>query len=249
MNATLLILGGTAEAFELAERMVEKPNLRVLSSLAGRTNAPRLPPGQIRIGGFGGASGLSEFLRTERIDAVVDATHPFASRMGWNADRACTAMSTPLLRLERPAWQRQKADRWDEVGSWDEAAERLRRHASRAFLALGRLDLDAFAELDGIWCLIRSVERPDLPPGLAQSTLVSSRGPFTLEGDLALLREHRIDTIACKNSGGPIGYAKIEAARQLGLRVVMRQRPPRPDLPMVMSVAEAVAWVDRVLSD
>jgi precorrin-6A/cobalt-precorrin-6A reductase len=247
MTTNLLILGGTAEATKLAGLLVGRPGLRIVSSLAGRTTAPHLPPGEVRIGGFGGHAGLSGFLRDETIDVVVDATHPFATRMGWNADRACAAAAIPLLRLERPAWLQQPGDRWDEFDTWEEAAQLLRRQSRRVLLALGRQNLAPFADLGDVWCLIRSVDRPEPPPAMANAAFISSRGPFTLEAELALLSDNEVDTIVCKNSGGPAGYAKIEAARALGLGVVMLRRPLRPDLPWVTSPEDAAVWLESAL--
>lgn len=247
MTANLLILGGTSEAVRLAVILADRPGLRVISSLAGRTTVPRRPPGDVRIGGFGGHAGLGGFLHDESIDAVIDATHPFASQMGWNADRACSAAAVPLLRLDRPGWTSEAGDDWEEVDSWEDAAATLRRQARRVLLALGRQTLEPFAGLDGIWCLVRSVERPEPPPAMAQATFISSRGPFTYDAEMALLTDHRIDTVVCKNSGGRSGYAKIEVARALGLRVVMRRRPLRPDLPTAVTPEDAARWLEAAL--
>src|SRR5260221_14717994 len=155
---TLLILGGTTEGYKLAEAAVALPSLRVISSLAGRVGSPRLPAGEVRIGGFGGVAGLVDYLKRERVDAMIDATHPFASRMGWNAASASAEVGTPLLRLERPAWRPVEGDRWSEVESWPEGTAGLRdddrvQHARRGVLGAGRHELGRVTGLDGAWHL------------------------------------------------------------------------------------------------
>ncbi|HEX9449214.1 MAG TPA: cobalt-precorrin-6A reductase [Dongiaceae bacterium] len=245
---TLLILGGTTEGYKLAEAAVALPSLRVISSLAGRVGSPRLPAGEVRIGGFGGVAGLVDYLKRERVDAMIDATHPFASRMGWNAASASAEVGTPLLRLERPAWRPVEGDRWTEIDSWPEAAAVLRdddrmQPARRVFLALGRQELAHFTGLDAIWFLIRSVEAPDASLHFVQSELLLARGPFRYADERALLEQHRIDTIVCKNSGGNATDGKLTAARDLGLRVIMLRRPRRPDLLSAPDVPAAMAWL------
>ncbi len=243
---SVLILGGTTEGYALAEALAGRSGLRVVSSLAGRTSSPRHPPGDLRIGGFGGPAGLEAFLRAERTGAVIDATHPFAARMGWNAAAACRAAGVAMLRLERPAWMPVAGDRWDEVDDWDEAARLVGERARRVLLALGRQELAPFAGLDHVWFLIRSVDAPDPMPGFARAEVLLARGPFTRAGEDALLRGRGIDTLVCKNSGGSATDAKLEAARALGLRVVMRRRPPRPSVPVVATLGAAIAWLDGV---
>jgi precorrin-6A/cobalt-precorrin-6A reductase len=244
---TLLILGGTTEGYKLAEAAIALPGLRVISSLAGRVGAPRQPAGEMRIGGFGGITGLADYLRQEKVDAIIDATHPFASRMGWNAAGASAETGAQLLRLERPAWQPVAGDRWTMVASWPDAAVALRETpaAIRVFLAIGRQELAHFAGLDDIWFLIRSVDAPDPAIRFAQSELLLARGPFRYADELALLKQHRIDIIVCKNSGGDATDSKLTAARDLGLRVVMLDRPRRPDLPSAPDVLAAIAWLQQ----
>ncbi|MCA1909748.1 MAG: cobalt-precorrin-6A reductase [Magnetospirillum sp.] len=239
---TLLILGGTRDAYDLAQILASQPGLRVVSSLAGRTDAPRRPAGEMRVGGFGGPQGLASYLRDNGIDAVVDATHPFAMQMGWNAARACAETGTRLLRLERPAWQAGPGDRWHFVDDWQQAAPWLAANSRRALLAVGRQDVAAFAGLDHIWFLIRSVQPPDPPPSLAQAEFLLARGPFDQQAEHDLLRTHRIDTIVCKNSGG-VTDGKLLAARQLGLPVVMRQRPPRPATAQATDIPQVLDWL------
>lgn len=244
----VLILGGTTEGYALAEALAERADLRVISSLAGRTDQPRLPPGEHRIGGFGGVPGLIDYLRTQRLDAVIDATHPFASAMGWNAAAACEALGLPLLRLERPAWQPQPGDDWWQVDDWPGAVAALRHSgARRVLLAVGRQELAPFADLDAIHFLIRAVSPPRPLPAFQDARLLLARGPFSLGDERALLRDERIDTLVCKNSGGEATAAKLAAARELGVRVIMRRRPQRPPSPRATDVSAALAWLDNRL--
>jgi precorrin-6A/cobalt-precorrin-6A reductase len=260
---TLLILGGTGEGFALAKAATEQlggaiAGLRVITSMAGRVASLRQPAGELRVGGFRGVDaagvahdgieGLARYLRQEQVGAVIDATHPFAARMGWNAAAACVQAAVPLLRLERPAWQAGPGDDWEQVTDWVAAAEALRGRARRVFLTVGRQELAPFATLDEIWFLIRSVEAPDPALRFARSELLLARGPFHLEDERALLKEHRIDTIVCKNSGGGATDAKLAAAREMGLHVVMLARPARPDVAAVPTVAAAVDWARDVLA-
>lgn len=247
-RAPVLILGGTTEGYALAEALEAHARWRPVSSLAGRTGRPRPPVGEMRVGGFGGPEGLARYLAEADIAAVIDATHPFAARMGWNAAEGCAAAGVPLLRLERPAWRPVTGDRWVGVPDWGGAVVALRdMGAHRVLLALGRQDLAPFAVLPRTWFLIRSVEAPDPMPPFAAAEVLLARGPFTLEDETALLRDRAIDAIVCKNSGGTATDAKLTAARMLGVRVVMRDRPPRPaGVPVVASVPEALGWLDRL---
>src|SRR4051812_12721392 len=239
----LLILGGTTEGYALAASLAGRDGLRVISSLAGRTANPRRPAGETRIGGFGGPEGLAAYLRESHIGAVVDATHPFASRMGWNAAAACAATGRRLLRLERPAWQPGPGDRWHEVADWDDAATLVGRIAQHALLALGRQEIAAFAPLDHVRFLIRTVDAPDPMPPVAQAELLLARGPFQ-EGNEHTRRKSRgIDTVASKNRGGTAPEGRLAAARRRGIPVVRRRPAPRPTTQVAASVAEAIAWV------
>jgi precorrin-6A/cobalt-precorrin-6A reductase len=244
-RAKLLILGGTAEALELAAACAARPGLAPISSLAGRTRVPALPPGEVRIGGFGGAGGLARFLVERGIDRVIDATHPFAAQISAHADQACREVGVPRLRLLRPPWVSVPGDRWIEVADFVEAAERLSGLGHRAFLTLGQRDLEAFAQLD-LWFLVRTIEPPGVLP-LRQSQWLARRGPFAVEDERALLRAHAIDVVVTKASGGGATYAKLVAARQLGLPVLMIRRPPPPPGAVVGSVAAALAWLDAAI--
>ncbi len=240
----VLILGGTAEAAALARALAEEPRVAVTTSLAGRTRAPAELPGAVRRGGFGGAAALADYLEARAVDLLVDATHPFAARMSRNAAQACAAAGVPRLVLTRPPWTAREGDRWIPVPDAEAAAAALPGLGRRAFLTIGRQELAAFAALDAVWFLVRLVEPSQGPFALDDYHLVLGRGPFSLERETALLREHAVEVLVSKNSGGPGTYAKIEAARALGLPVVMVERPAVPDGETVESVAAARAWIE-----
>lgn len=213
--------------------------MRVTSSLAGRVRHPNLPEGEVRVGGFGGADGLASWLRTERVDAVIDATHPFAQVMTANAARACASAGVPMLVLRRPAWEPRPG--WHLVTSLDEAAAALPALGEHVFLTTGRQGLSHFAHLN-LSFLVRAVDPPE-PPLPPNTTALLARGPFTFDDELALLREHRIDVLVTKNSGGRMTSAKLDAADELGVPVVLVQRPPEPQVPAVSTVEEAMRWL------
>jgi precorrin-6A/cobalt-precorrin-6A reductase len=238
----VLILGGTGEGRGLAELLSADPALEVTSSLAGRVGEPRLPVGRTRTGGFGGAGGLAGWLREERTDVVVDATHPFAETITRHAVEAAARVGVPLLVLRRPGWTAGPGDRWQWADTVAGAAELLPRSSRRAFLTTGRTDLAAFAALHHFF-LIRTVDRPR-PPLPAHHQLLQARGPFTVDAERALLHHHRIDVLVTKDSGGPATAPKLTAAREAGLRVVIVRRPPLPpDLPIAVDPASAAAWL------
>ncbi|WP_369185898.1 cobalt-precorrin-6A reductase [Streptomyces sp. Y1] len=242
----LLILGGTTEGRALAAALADRPGPRVTSSLAGRVAQPRLPAGQVRIGGFGGPDGLAAWLRAERVDAVVDATHPFAAGISRNAALAAAATGVPLLVLRRPGFTAAPGDRWHPVPSLAAAAELLPTLGRRVFLTTGRQGIAAFAHLDGLQFLARSVDPPE-PPMPAALEVLLDRGPFTLDGERALLREHRVDVLVTKDSGGAATAPKLTAARELALPVVVVERPPVPaGLPVAPDVPGALHWLERL---
>ncbi|MER7979379.1 cobalt-precorrin-6A reductase [Streptomyces sp. NPDC095817] len=244
MSPHVLVLGGTTEARELAAELTARPGVRVTTSLAGRVARPGAVEGDVRTGGFGGADGLARWLREHRVDVLVDATHPFASGITANAARAATATGVPAVVLRRPGWQAGPGDRWHEAGSLTEAAALLPGLGRRVFLTTGRLGLAAFAHLSGPHFLVRSVEAPDLPLPPDTEVLLA-RGPFTLDDERALLLRHRIDVLVTKDSGGAATSAKLTAARDLALPVVVVRRPPLPDgVSAVADVPSALALLD-----
>lgn len=235
----VLVLGGTSEGRELADWLAAR-GVYAVTSLAGATRQPRRPAGPVRTGGFGGPEGLAAWLRAERMEAVVDATHPFARRISENARLACEALGLPRLRLERPAWTPEPGDVWVEAESPEDAAERLPALGTRVFLALGSQGLEPFGRLEGMWFLVRSVE--PAPLRLPGETLLA-RGPFGLEEERALLQAHRIQVVVCKASGGEASRSKVRAAGGLGLPVLMIRRPPPVPGLRVAEVREAWEWV------
>jgi len=236
----ILVLGGTAEARALADAL-DQDGAAVTTSLAGRVSNPRLPRGQVRVGGFGGPQALAAWLRGHRIDAVVDATHPFAAQITQSAARACPAARVPLLRLERPGFRERAGDRWRWVADLDQAAELVGVRDGRVLLTTGRQGLSAFARVDGAWFLVRCVEPPE-PPLPPHHQLLLDRGPYTLAGELVLIDAHGIDLVVTKDSGGNMTQPKLDAARERGLPVIVVERPPRPDVETVATVAQALSW-------
>jgi precorrin-6A/cobalt-precorrin-6A reductase len=234
----ILVLGGTGEARELAAAL-HAAGVPVTSSLAGRVRRPRLPAGETRIGGFGGSDALARWIVEHGVWAVVDATHPFAQRISASAARACPQAGVPLLRLERPGWTQRPGDRWLWVDDLEAAAVATAGH--RVLLTTGRQGLGAFAACDDAWFLVRCVDPPQ-PPLPPRHKLLLDRGPYTVEGELGLIDGHAIDLVVTKDSGGPLTVAKLDAARERGLAVVVVRRPPRLDVPAVATVAEALAW-------
>jgi precorrin-6A/cobalt-precorrin-6A reductase len=238
----VLVLGGTSEARALAAQLAGQPGVRVISSLAGRVRDPVLPAGEVRIGGFGGAAGLADWARAEGVDAVVDATHPFAETISANAAAACALARLPLLRLARPTWQARAGDDWHYAGSLPAAARLLPGLGTRAFLTTGRQGLPAFAALEQMWFLIRCVDPPAgaMPP---QREVLLARGPYQREAELALMRRYAINVLVSKDSGGSLTAGKLDAARDLRIPVVMIRRPSAPAGESVAVVADAVGWV------
>jgi precorrin-6A/cobalt-precorrin-6A reductase len=213
----------------------------VTSSLAGRVANPRLPAGHVRIGGFGGPAALARWLREHAVRAVVDATHPFAERISASAVRACAAAGVPLLRLERPGWTERAGDRWHRVAGLAGAAALASTLGRRALLTTGRQGLGAFAAVGDVWFLVRCVD-PPAPPLPPAHELLLDRGPYTLAGELALIDAHAIDLVITKDSGGRLTEAKLDAARERGLPVIVVDRPARPAVRTVPTVAEALDW-------
>ncbi|WP_372400024.1 cobalt-precorrin-6A reductase [Azospirillum sp. HJ39] len=240
----LLILGGTTEATALAKRLASHPRIDARVSLAGRTRNPVLPPLPTRIGGFGGVEGLAAYLRDEGIGAAIDATHPFAARISANAAAACAQAGVPLRLLTRPAWVAGPRDRWIGVPDMDAAAQALRDLGDTVFLTIGRQEVAAFEAMPGKRYLIRAVDPPEPMPALPRMSLILDRGPFTLEGERALMRGHGVEVVVSKNSGGRATDAKLEAARELGLPVVMVQRPAGNGVAELYGVEDAMEWLE-----
>jgi len=240
----ILILGGTSEASALARLLAQRGKPPALLSLAGRTLKPAPQPLPTRIGGFGGATGLADFLKANGISAVVDATHPFAEKISANAALACAETGTPLLVLRRRPWQPQPGDAWTQVEDAAAAALALGKKARRVFLTVGRLELPAFLPYSQHRYLIRTVDPPEVLPPKAK--LILDRGPFDEKAETALLLKEKIEVIVTKNSGGDATYAKIAAARALELPVILLRAPDWPSAASVDTAQAALEWVEKV---
>jgi precorrin-6A/cobalt-precorrin-6A reductase len=243
----VLVLGGTAEAREIATAL-DRAGIAVVTSLAGRTAEPRLGAGQRRIGGFGGEDGLGNWLRAQRCAAVIDATHPFATRISESAVSACASAAVPLLRLDRPGWTEQPGDRWHWVDDVSDAAELVPRAGARVLLSIGRQRLDAFAAVSDAWFLVRCIDSP-VSPLPANNEVLLARGPFTLEGELELIQRHWINLIVTRDSGGALTEAKLIAARALTIPVIVIRRPRRPEAPTVQCLSQVIQWARAVTSE
>ena len=244
----LLILGGTADARQLADTLASRPGLSVITSLAGRTVEPRRPAGDLRIGGFGGAAGLADYLRRTQVDLVIDATHPYAAAISRHAVEACRSAAKPLLRFERGPWRPETGDRWIEVDSLSAAARVAPSLGRRAFLTIGIKELSAFAGIPDLWFLVRLVEMPAEPLPLLDHEIVLGRGPFAAAAERDLLRGRGIEFVIAKNSGGPATYGKIVAARELGLPVVLLRRPELPAAETACTIEQVMEWTERMLA-
>ena len=221
----MLILGGSTEASALATALAGRRNVAATLSLAGRVRELAPQPLPTRVGGFGGVDGLAAYLAAERVAVLVDATHPFAAQMSRNAREAGSRAGVPLLDAGRGGWAPQSGDRWSEVDTMAEAAAALGDVPRRVFLTIGRLQLAAFARAPQHRYLVRSIDPVGAGHGLADATFVTARGPFAVDDEVTVMREHGIEVLVTKNSGGTASVAKIEAARRLGLPVVL-VRPP-----------------------
>jgi precorrin-6A/cobalt-precorrin-6A reductase len=244
----VLILGGTSEARQLAGRLAGRAGLHVTLSLAGRTAAPAAQPVPVRSGGFGGADGLADYLAGEHVDILINATHPYATVISANAIAAAGKTNVSFVALRRPPWIAVAGDHWTEVSDVVAAVQALGEAPRRVFVTLGRNELGPFIAAPEHHYLIRSVDPVDPLLPLPQVSYVTGRGPFDEADDRALMREHRIDVVIAKNSGGTATYGKIAAARTLGVDVIMLRRPPVPHGPAVDNVDDAVAWLDHALT-
>jgi precorrin-6A/cobalt-precorrin-6A reductase len=238
----VLILGGTTEASALAQALTHS-HIPTVYSYAGRVASPKNQPVPVRAGGFGGVDGLAEYLSDSGITHIVDATHPFAEQMSRNAVLAAERTGTYLIALSRPPWQPLQGDRWHYVSDIGTAVDTLAGPAQRVMLAIGRMHLEAFQTQPQHHYLLRLVDAPIEPLPLPNCTVTVDRGPFTLAGDLALLREQRIELVVCKNAGGEGAAAKLTAARELGLPVLMIDRPALPHRNEVHDVGTVLHWL------
>ena len=244
----LLILGGTGDASSLVTEAAKIPGVQLITSLAGRTSQPAELNSPVRVGGFGGSTGLATYIKDNSIDALIDATHPFAAQISFNAANAANICGIPHLMLVRSPWKAVKGDRWLEVDTNQDAANQLPQLAQRVFLTIGRQEISTFSHLNNIWFLMRMIDPPaeDIP--IPQGNLLLEKGPFTLDHELELLVKYNIEAIVSKNSGGEATKAKIIAARMLKLPVVMVKRPPTPECKKVNNVSEALLWLATLIS-
>jgi precorrin-6A/cobalt-precorrin-6A reductase len=244
----VLILGGTTEGRLLGERLAKRAELDVTLSLAGRTAAPVPHAVPVRVGGFGGAEGLADYLTAERIDALIDATHPYATAISDNAVAAALQTKVPFIALRRPPWIKTAGDRWIEVGDVAAAVSAIGATPRNVFVALGRNELTPFADAPQHHYLFRSVDPIDPPLPLPHASYVTARGPFGEADDRSLMTTHAINVVIAKNSGGSAAYGKIAAARALGLDVILLRRPATANGPAVAAIDEAIAWLDHTLT-
>ncbi|WP_298854527.1 cobalt-precorrin-6A reductase [uncultured Ruegeria sp.] len=239
----LLILGGTTEANALAKAVAEQ-GIAAVYSYAGRVEHPRPQPLPMRVGGFGGGEGLVEYIRENKVTHLVDATHPFAARMSGNAIEACQATQTSLAALTRPAWTPQLGDNWRHAPDITAAVEALAGDPLRVFLAVGRMHLLEFSAQPQHHYLLRLVDEPDSLP-LPNAEVVVARGPFAEAEDRALLQRHDTQLVVSKNAGGSGARAKLDAARALGLPVLMIDRPVLPQRTEFSTIAQVLDWVSH----
>ncbi|MGR3460736.1 MAG: cobalt-precorrin-6A reductase [Roseovarius sp.] len=248
MTPNLLILGGTTEARRLCSA-VARAGLTGTVSVAGRVDRPAPQALPLRVGGFGGVAGLVDYLHRNDVTHLIDATHPFAAQMSANAVAACAETSVPLLALTRAPWQAQPGDRWQHMPDIAGAVAALNGPKRRVMLAVGRMHLAEFAAAPQHFHLLRLVDAPDGPLPLPDCHAVVGRGPFTVEGDMALMRYHRIEIVVSKNAGGTGAQAKIVAARRLGLPVIMIDRPAIPPRRETHSVDDVMRWLGHGVTD
>lgn len=247
MADTLLILGGTAEARALADAAVARwPDLRVVTALAGRTADPRRPAGELSVGGFGGARGLADYLRTTRVSALIDATHPFAAEISRNAVQATAETGVPRLLLARAPWSFPPESGVEFVRSISAAKSALETRGKRIFLAIGRKEINHFRELQDRFFLFRFVDLPDAAPPFAQHKVLAGR-PGGRKEEEELLRSNAIDLLVAKNGGSDASRAKIDAAIALGIPVILIDPPEPPPPPRVETVDAALAWIGETL--
>jgi precorrin-6A/cobalt-precorrin-6A reductase len=244
----ILILGGTTDARLLAAHLAGRADLAVVLSLAGRTMTPARQPVPVRSGGFGGVAGLADYLGRERIDVLIDATHPYAAGISANAAAAAQMSGVRFVALRRPPWIAVTGDRWTDVENVRDAVGALGEKPRCVLVALGRNEIAPLVDAPQHFYLIRSVDPVDPPLRLPQAAYLTGRGPFVEADELALMRARGIDAVIAKNSGGSATYGKIAAARALGIEVILLRRPPSPEGPSVETVEETIAWLDHALT-
>lgn len=240
----LLILGGTTEASALARWIGGRRDLCPVLSLAGRTRNPVPPPIPFRVGGFGGIAGLKAYLAEHRTDAVIDATHPFAAQISRHAAAACQDLSLPLAAFTRPAWSAQDGDLWTSVPNVAAAAHALGDRSRTVFLTIGGVQLAAFAGMPQHRYIVRTIDPPEMIASLPSFRLVLARGPFSVDEEIALMRNENIEVLVTKNSGGAATQAKLTAARTLGVEVIIVQRPAPEDVPALHAADDVLAWIE-----
>ncbi len=241
----LLILGGTTEASALARRIAERRDIAPVLSFAGRTRSPVPPPIPFRVGGFGGITGLQAYLTDRKIDAVIDATHPFATQMSKNAAAACRGLAIPIVIFTRPAWHRQEHDRWISVVDMEAAVQALGTEPRRVFLTIGGLRLAAFVAAPQHHYIVRTIDPPAVIGSLPSHRLILTRGPFALDDEIALMRDEHVEVLVTKNSGGSASEAKLSAARSLGIDVVVVERGAPGDVETFDMLDAVLDWIDR----
>jgi precorrin-6A/cobalt-precorrin-6A reductase len=244
----LLILGGTTEARKLAERLAPRTDIAVTLSFAGRTALPVRLAVPARTGGFGGAAGLADYLTANEIDALIDATHPYASVISANAVEAARQTGVAFITLRRPPWIKVAGDRWTEVNDTAAAADAVGARPRRVFVALGRNDLVPFIAAPQHVYLFRSVDPIDPPLPLPQASYITARGPFSEADDRALMQAHGVECVIAKNSGGGAAFGKIAAARDLGIEVILMRRPIAPAAPAVETIDAVMEWLNHALT-
>ncbi len=237
-----LILGGTGDANQLADALA-RAKIDAIYSYAGRTKIPLPHELPTRTGGFGGTDGLADFIRSERITHLIDATHPFAAEMSRHAVTACATANIPLIALERAPWTRTATDNWIDAADIHAAVAALPETTARVFLAIGRQHIAPFAAKPQHAYTLRFVDEPDSALPLPNASVIVSRGPFSLDGELELMRSRGVEWIVARNSGGTGARAKIDAARKLSLPVIMIARPELPERLRVENVDDVVAWL------
>lgn len=249
MRRRVLILGGTGDAVDLARLLESRAEFDVVTSLAGRTRRPAATSGRVRTGGFGGVEGLTAYLAAEHVEVVVDATHPYAATISKHATLACDATGVPRIQLWRPAWSPVDGDEWTGVVSLDAAADTVADARLSAdgcvFLSTGVRDVHVFGGLREVRFLVRLVEAPRTPLPLSKVELIVDRGPFAFENERALFLEHGVELLVSKNSGGAATYSKLAAARELGVPVVMVDRPDPEPGARAETAEEAFRWLAR----